>query len=350
MGNTARRAAVTTLVAIALVAAAIALWTIKIVIALLFMGFVVSAAMRPGVEWLDRRAHVKRPVGVLLHYLVLASLVGILLWQFVPRAITQVQQATSGSQIHQSAKHSSGIKHEILTWLDKRLRKLPSGSQLVHPAVEVTKRAFEILIGIFFVFAVAAYWIFERDRTIRLVQSMLPRKHRRVTRDTWLLIDQKLGAFVRGQLVLIAFVATVLSVGFFAIGLPYWLLIGCFAGIVEIVPVIGPIAAGALAIGVGLTQSWHLALAAGAIVTGIRLFQDYVVVPRFLGHVTGLSPLLVLVSVTAIGILLGGFYVLLATPITAVLATLVDVIVRDLDPAEQEVAPVLFPGAKEETG
>jgi predicted PurR-regulated permease PerM len=58
--------------------------------------------------------------------------------------------------------------------------------------------------------------------------------------------------------------------------------------------------------------------------------------------VTGLSPLLVLVSVSTIGLLLGGFYVLLATPLVAVLVTLLDVIVRDKDPAEEDVPAVLF--------
>jgi hypothetical protein len=54
--------------------------------------------------------------------------------------------------------------------------------------------------------------------------------------------------------------------------------------------------------------------------------------------------------VSAIGLLLGAFYVLLAIPIAAVLATLIDVVVRDVDPAEQEVPAVLFAGAKEEGG
>jgi predicted PurR-regulated permease PerM len=351
MSGTAKRAAVVTLVSGSIVVAALALWKIKIVIALLFLGFIVSAAMRPGIDWLQRRARLPRGAGLLLHYLVLAGVIGVVLWLFVPRAIDQVQQATSvtsSSQLHQQAKHSTGIKHDILNGLDKRLRRLPSGEKILHPALEVTKTAFEVLIGVFFVFAVAAYWIFERDRTIALVQSMLPRKHRRVTRDTWVLIDQKLGAFVRGQLILIVFVAVLLSTGFFAVGLPYWLLIGAFAGVVEIVPVIGPLAAGALAIGVGLTQSWHMALFAGLIVLAVRQFEDYIVVPRVLGHATGLSPLVVLFSVTAIGILFGGFYVLLAIPITAVLATLLDVVVRDVDPAEQDVPAVLFAGARED--
>ena len=348
MGTTARRAAVATLVALSVVVAALALWKIKIVIALIFMGFIVAAAMRPSIEWLDRRARIPRSIGVLLHYLVVLGVVALVLWLFVPRAIDQVQQATSGNTLHHEAMHSTGIKHDILNGLDKRLKRLPSGSRLVHPAVEITKTAFEVLVGIFFVFAVGAYWIFERDRTIGLVQSMAPRRHRRIVRDTWVLIDQKLGAFVRGELVLIVFVAVLLSASFFAIGLPYWLLIGSFAGLVEIIPVIGPLAAGALAVGVGLTQGWHMAVFAGLIVLVVRQLEDYIVVPRVLGHATGLSPLVVLISVTSIGILLGGFYVLLAIPIAAVLATLVDVVVRDVDPAEQDVPAVLFAGSREE--
>jgi predicted PurR-regulated permease PerM len=352
MGDVARKAAVSTIVVVAIVAVALALWKLKIVIALVFLGFIVAAAMRPGIDWLAQR-RVPRPAGVAIHYVALAGVLALLLWAVVPQAVHQVGEAlgsvpTSRQELKQQAKHSSGIKHQILAGAQKRLKKLPSAGSVLHGAVEVGKKAFEVLIGILFVFATAAYWIFERERAIRLVTSLVPRKHRRVVRDTWELIDLKLGAFVRGQLILIAFVATVLSLCFWAIGLPFWLLIGISAGVVEIIPVIGPLAAGALAVGVGLTQSWHLALAAGLVVLVVRLLEDYIVIPRVMGHVTGMSPLLVLVGVTAIGLLFGGFYVLLATPLLAVLVTLVDVIVRDKDPAKEDVPAVLF--AKESTG
>jgi predicted PurR-regulated permease PerM len=353
MGSTAKRTAVATLVALSIVVAALALWKIKVVIALFFLGIIIAAAMRPGVEWLQRRARIPRGVGVLIHYAALFGLIALLLWLVVPSAVTQVQQAigqvpTSASQLHHQAVLSHGIKREILVGLQKRLERLPSGTGLVHPAVTVTKTAFEILVGIFFMFAVAAYWLFERDGAIGVVQSLVPAEHRRVTRDTWVLIDQKLGAFVRGELILIVFVAVVLSLAFWAIGLPYWLLLGASAGVLEIVPVIGPLVAGALAVAVGLTQSWHLALFAGLIVLGVRQIEDYLIVPRVLGHAVGLSPLVVLVSVSAVGILLGGFYVLLAIPIAAVLVTLVDVVLRNVDPAEQDVPAVLFTDARDE--
>ena len=140
-----------------------------------------------------------------------------------------------------------------------------------------------------------------------------------------------------------------MSLAFWAIGEPYFILIGAFAGVVEIVPVIGPISAGALAVAVGATDSWHVAVAAGICVLVVRLIEDYLIVPRVLGDAVGLSPLLVLVSVTAVGILFGGFAVVLAVPVVAVLVTVLDVVVRDVDPAEKDVPTVLFPAKDAET-
>jgi predicted PurR-regulated permease PerM len=353
MGETARKAAVGTLVALGVVVAALALWKLKLVISLVFLGFIIAAAMRPGIDAMHRRG-IPRVAGVGVNYLAFAGLIALFLWLVVPRALDQVQSAignlpTTQSELKQAANESTGIKHEILVGLQKRLKDLPSGSELVKPAAEVTVRAFEVVIGIFFTFATAAYWIFERDRAIDLVASLLPRPKRKRMRDTWDLIDAKLGAFVRGQALLIVLVGTVLSIAFAAIGLPYWILVGAFAGIVEIVPVIGPLAAGALAVGVGLTDSWHTALAAGIAVLAVRLLEDYLILPRVLGEATGLSPLVVLFAVSAVGIVFGGFAVLLAVPLAAVVATVVDVAVRGRDPAEEEVPTVLFPAKDAET-
>jgi predicted PurR-regulated permease PerM len=352
IGGTARRAATATLVAVAIVVAALALWKIRLVIALLFFGFVIASAMRPSVEWLYRKAHVPRSLGVVLHYLALLGAVALFLYLVVPVAITQVHNAigrvpTSTSQLHHAAEHSHGIRHEILSAIDKRLHQLPSGASLLHPAISATKTAFEILVGIVFMFAVGAYWIFERDGAIALVQSMVPRKHRRVTRDTWVLIDMKLGAFVRGQFLLVVIVGGLLSLAFWLDGEPYWLLIASFAGLVELVPIVGPIAAGVLAIGVGLTAGWMVAVGAGIAVLVLRQLEDYVIAPRVLGNAVGLSPLVVLVSVLAIGYLLGPVYVLIAIPIAAIAATLIDVVIHDRDPADEDAPAVLFAGQRE---
>jgi predicted PurR-regulated permease PerM len=346
MAETARRTAIATLVVIALVAAALALWKLKLIIALLFLGFTIAAAMRPAVEWMHAR-RIPRAVGILLHYVVLAGFVGLLLWRIVPRATSQIQAAIG--TLPDATKHSSGFKHQILSGLDKRLRHLPNGTALIHPAVSLSLKAFEVFIGIFFMLSTGAYWVVERDKFVDFVTSMFARPKRKTIRDTWALIDARLGAFVRGQLLLIVFVSIVLSAIFFAIGLDYWLLVGVFGGVVEFVPVIGPLTAGVVAVGVGLTQSFHTAVLAAGCVLGLRLAQDYLISPRVLGNVTGLSPLIVLISATSAGILFGAFAVVVAVPLAVLIVTIVDVTVSGKDPAEEEHPTVLFT-AKEGEG
>jgi predicted PurR-regulated permease PerM len=352
MAETARRALIGSLVVGGVVVLALAVWELKLVVFLIFLAFTLAAAMRPGVDALNRR-RVPRAVGVLMHYAVLAAVVGLFLWLVVPRALDQVDHAvrkvpTTQKELGDAAQTSKGVKHELLLGLQKRLQHLPRASEVVRPAVSITLAAFEILVAVFFVFAAAAYWIFERDRAIDYVCQLLPQTKRKVVRDTWHLIDLKLGSYVRGQALLIVIVATILSLAFRAIGLPYWLLLGTFAGVVEIVPVVGPLAAGALAVGVGLTESIGVAIAAGVVVLAQRLLEDYLIAPRILGGAVGLSPLLVLISVFASGVLFGPLAVILAIPAVAVLTTLVDVVVRDKDPAREDVPTVLFPAKEAE--
>ncbi|HEX7582850.1 MAG TPA: AI-2E family transporter, partial [Gaiellaceae bacterium] len=115
MSSTAKRAAIVTLVALSIVVAALILWKIRVVIALFFLGIIVAAAMRPGVDWLNKRARLPKGFGVLIHYTLVLGLVALLLWLVVPSATSQIQQAvgqvpTSAGDLHKQAAHSHGIK------------------------------------------------------------------------------------------------------------------------------------------------------------------------------------------------------------------------------------------------
>ena len=304
MSDVARKTFIATVVAVAVIVGAFALWHLKVLIALFLLAIVIASAMRPGIEWLHAR-RIPRAVGLAIHYLGLITVIGFLLWLIVPRALGQIENAlgtlpTSSSDVAKAARNSHGVKHEILVAIQHRLEQLPHGAGLIHPAVTYGRTALEILIGIFFVFAVAAYWVFEKAKAQDVVLSLAKRDNRKRIRDTWDLIDAKLGAYVRGMLLMMTFVSTVLSFAFWLDGLPYWLLLGVFAGIVEVVPVVGP--------------------------------------------------LIVLLTVTSVGILIGPAYVLLATPFAAVLATIVDVAVFEKDPAKEDVPAVIFPAKDAETG
>ena len=337
--SSARRAFEITLVVVATVVGALALWKLKLVVALLLAAVTLAAAMRPGVEWLAER-RVPRPIGVLLHYVAVLGLVALFLALAVPRLTTEVQSAL---ELQPHRHPAGGVKEQILNAIAVRLQHLPPPGQLIHPALSVGQEAMKVLVGILFTLAAAAYWLFDRERAIDLIASLVPRPQRKKLRDTWDLIELKLGAFIRGQLVMITLVSTSASLIFLAIGEPYALLLGIATGFLEIVPVVGPFTAIVLAVGAGLTVSWHTAVLAGGSLLALRLLQDYLVSPRLLGGAVGLPPLVVLISVSVVGILLGPFYVLLSVPIASLVVTIVDVIVRGEDPADAEVPTVLFP-------
>ena len=127
MAETARRAFVAALVFVAVVALALALWKMRLLIALLFLALVVAAAMRPGVDWLKRRG-VPRAVGVCVHYLAFAGLFALLLWLVVPRALDQIGRAlggdvpTSQEELRDATKRTSGVAHSVLLHVQNAAR------------------------------------------------------------------------------------------------------------------------------------------------------------------------------------------------------------------------------------
>src|SRR5262245_57725186 len=133
MKETARRTLTASAIFVAVVALALALWKLKLLLALLFFGFIVAAAMRPGVAFLHDRLRLPRVAGILVHYAALVGAVALLLYFVVPTAKNQIAAAvpTSRSELDRAAQHSKGIKHDILTGIQKRLDHLPSAGKIV---------------------------------------------------------------------------------------------------------------------------------------------------------------------------------------------------------------------------
>src|SRR5256885_14882012 len=92
MGEFARRCFVAALIAFSVYYALKGLWKLQELLALLFVAFTLAAAMRPGIEWLNRH-RIPRGIGGLLHYLAPLAVVLLLLWLVVPRAVHHVDAA-----------------------------------------------------------------------------------------------------------------------------------------------------------------------------------------------------------------------------------------------------------------
>jgi predicted PurR-regulated permease PerM len=324
--RTAARAAVG---AIAVAAIAFGLWKVRGIVILLLLALTFAAAMRPGVEWLRRR-RVPEPLAILFFFVVVLGLIGVFFWLAVPPALHQLEHALAQPNPGGAAfDQTTGIRDDVLVWVDKQLSDLPSGSAILHPVAAYGRKATDAVVAIFFTLAATWYWVSERDRMIELLTALAPESKRAKARQTYLEIDRRLGSYTRLKFLMVVAVGIVLSAGFYLVGLDYWLLVGGAVSLLEIIPVIGPIIGALLVLAVGLPESIHVAVLALLVLVAVREIQSYVVNPHVMGKSVGLSPLVTLVSVSVVGILFGAFAVILAIPVTSAVATLIDVFVLD---------------------
>jgi predicted PurR-regulated permease PerM len=136
-------------------------------------------------------------------------------------------------------------------------------------------------------------------------------------------LNAALAAYIRAQLVACVLVGTICGVGFALLGVPYALLLGSLAGILEFIPLVGPFALAVVATIAAALHGPGLALWVVVGLAAFRIVHDYVIYPRLVGHTLDLHPFGVVVAVLA-GAELGGVAGLfLAVPVAAMLSVIV---------------------------
>jgi predicted PurR-regulated permease PerM len=133
-------------------------------------------------------------------------------------------------------------------------------------------------------------------------------------------LDRTLALYVRAQLIACVVIGVVCSTGFSLIGLRYALLVGMVAGLLEFIPLVGPLVVAVIAVSIAGFYSMKQALAVVVFLGVLRLLQDYVIYPRIIGRGTHLHPLAVIVAILG-GAELGGVVgIFLAIPVAGILA------------------------------
>lgn len=317
--------------AIAVAALAFALWKVRSIIVLLLLSLTFAAAMRPGVEWLRSR-RVPEPLAIFSFVFIVLGTFVLFFWLAVPPAVHQLKEALAQHAGATTVGHSTGIRHDVIVWVDSHLHKLPSGTAIFHPIATYGHKATDAIVAFFFTLAATWYWVSERDAMIDLLVRLAPEDRRESARRTYIEIDRRLGSYTRLKFLMVFVIGALLSAGFYLVGLNYWLLVGGAVSLFEIIPVVGPLLGAVLVIAVGVPQSLHVTALALLVLVVVREFQSYVINPRVMGRSVGLSPLVTLVTVSVVGLIFGAFAVILAIPAASAAATLVDVLVFGHEP------------------
>lgn len=332
------RVMVATLVVLGVLLGAWVLVQISTIILIILLGLVFAAAIEPLVYRI-RRSGIPRSQAIGLAYLLVFGIVGGILFFIVPQFVHQFselntaipdifrnlreQTATSNVEFVRTTGYQTVVRIESAY---NRLRNSPSIAQ-----DQAFGLASSIAGGLFIVASmliVAFYWLTEKATAKRIVLQLFPLPRRAQAHAIWDEIEYRLGGWTRGQLTLMGIIGTLSGIGFFIIGVPYWLALALFAALTEAIPYIGPVIGGGAAFLIALSDSTHKAIAVAIFVFALQQLEGNVLVPRIMKNAVGMSPLTVTIAVLIGGVLYGPLGTLLSIPLGAAAQVLVTNLTR----------------------
>ncbi|HVR88397.1 MAG TPA: AI-2E family transporter [Candidatus Limnocylindria bacterium] len=176
-----------------------------------------------------------------------------------------------------------------------------------------------VLVDVVLVLVVTFYLLLDARRFRVVVLRTLEPPNRPGARRVFAEIARVFGAYLRSQLVVAISLGALVTVAATLVGLPYAILLGAFAGLVELIPMVGPFLGAVPAIVVASTVSLTTVLWTIAAYVLVQQFESNVLVPRLTGNAVGLHPLGALFALVA-GFELGGIVgALFAVPVAGLI-------------------------------
>lgn len=304
----------TVLFTLAIVAGIWALIQIRDILFLLFIAFLLMTAIHPLVLILERM-HVPRVVCILIVYIVVFGLFGMSLAGTIPVLVTQSTKLLMELPTF-AARVLPSWNIDVST-LTKQVS--PIGENVVGVTVGVFSNIITTLTTLVFTF----YFLLERPRAEQVLIPLIGESMTKRTIHILRAIERRLGKWVRGELILMGSIGVFSFIGLSVLHVDFALPLAIIAGVLEIVPTIGPIVSAIPAILVAIGVSPFLALTVAALYFIIQQVENNILVPVVMKRTIGFSPLVTILSVMIGGRFAGIIGAVLAVPLLLVLEILV---------------------------
>lgn len=297
----------------------LALWLLYLIrdlLLIVFVAVILMSALSPLVKFFTKLG-LPKGVGILITYIIILAGLGTILAGILPPLIEQSTRLVTSlptilSQQFGFVNIDQTIVQQELTAVSKDL-------------LSWTLIFVDNLLTIIFLLVLTFYMLLERENLEKRTAELFIGKQERV-RHLVGRVEEKLGSWVRGQLLLSLVIGATSYLGLTVLSLPYALPLALLAGIMEVVPVIGPIIAAIPAVALGLTISPVTGAGVAAMYFVLQQLESHVVVPQIMKRAVGLNPLIVILAIAIGGRLLGISGALLAVPI----AVVIEIIVADI--------------------
>jgi len=294
------------------------LYQVRDIVAIVLIAGILAITLEPYVERLVKM-RVRRTLSVLvlvLLFLTALSMMGSLIF---PPLVAQVREIAG--DIPQYVEKwralqlgaASGTMREIIDQLSNQLTA--SAGNMVGALLSLCGGLFSAIM----ILVLVVYFLLEGSSLLQPLMRVVPAEHRTKAAGTMGRIREKLGNWCSAQLLLMLIIGVVDGVALHLIGIKFAVALGLLSGLLEIVPVLGPIFAGCAAVLVGFATDapfWKL-ISIVIVYTGVQQVENNVLVPRIMQKAIGLSPVVVIVAVLVGGRLMGVAGAVLAIPLTA---------------------------------
>lgn len=319
-------------------------WSLARILLVIFAGVLLSVLLRNLATRLSRVL----PIGpqaalplVLVLIIIALGLVGTLFGaQIVEQFRNLVRNLPEAlSQIEEQIQDSP-----FLSFIVEQIQEVDPtalvGQGVIGPVADIAFGAVEGLVSLLVILLVGIYLSMSPNWHREGVISLFPVSQRNRAREVFIECDRLLWGWLIGQFVAMLFVGLLTTVGLLLIGAPMALALGMLAGILNFVPVIGPVVASIPAILVSFSEGPTLALYVLILYIVIQLLESYLIVPLAQRWAVALPPVLTILAVISAGILFGLPGVILATPLMVLIMGLVRMVYVEDMLESQRYAPV----------
>lgn len=278
------------------------------------------AALTPFSDFLVRK-RVPRIFSVLIPYFLTIAILVVLIFPLVPFFASQIQLlfANFPKYIDQVARtfnlniDVSNVNNVFESEIDT----------IGKNALSVTGKIFTGVFSILTVLVISFYLMLEREMLKKQFIILWSKKYQENILKTIGQIENKIGLWVRGQLILSFAIGFSTWIGLTLLGLPFALPLALLAGILEIVPTIGPIISAIPAIIVALTISPGIAISVVVFYILLQMLENNILVPKIMEKAVGLNPIVIIIGVLIGSKFLGILGALLAVPFIAMVIIII---------------------------
>jgi predicted PurR-regulated permease PerM len=307
---------------------------IRVLLPPVVLAVVIVYVLNPVVSWLQARG-LARWMGSCLSYIALAGILTLIGYLVFPSFADQGRElADDFPRIYddlaadvESLADDVGLDVDLPDYEELREEITKGQSDFFSDQFDrITDITLSLLEGILlFLLApvVAFYVLLDLPTVRRKTMELIPERHRPEASHVGRQLSTAVGGFLRGQVLVAIIVGVMTSVGFWAIDLPFWLLIGMIAGFLNIIPLVGPWVGGALGVLTALaTRDLQTALWAGLVALIVQQIDNHFVSPAVLRATVRLHPAFIILGLIG-GATIGGFWgILLAVPVMAIVKIL----------------------------